>query len=142
LLSHWSHDPDLPDVTQRDSRAFRLCRARPEAAPGSVHDRALLTLAPGLLGRRRERLVELVETRCGVSITHVAKQHIVHALKVWCLGGPAAVAPDDLAGKTFGAEQLVAEHLDVVTRLGIDMDDQAAVCSEGVSGRLQARPQG
>ena len=85
-----------------------------------------------------ERLVQLPEARFGVRIAHVAQEHVVNALKILGLRGPAPVAPDDLAREALGAEDLVAKHLRVVARLRIHVEDQAAFGREQLPGRDDA----
>ena len=69
---------------------------------------------------------ELPEARFGFRVSHVTQEHVVDALKILGLRRPAPVAPHDLAREAVGAEHLVAEHLRVVARLRIDVQDEAA----------------
>ncbi len=57
----------------------------------------------------------------------------MHALEVSRFRGPAAIAPHDLAREAALPEDLVAEHLQVVARLRIDVEDEAALGQQQIA---------
>ena len=132
-ISHTS-----PSGAPGDGSSVVLERVRRPSVPTTAR---CFPAAPRRLRRWRERFEELNESRLRGRVAHVAQQHVVHALKVRRLAGPTPVAPHDLAGERVLAEDLVAQHFDVMAGARVDVDHDAPMGRQQIAHRDQALAQ-